>query len=77
MSDLGKSSIGITDGGNENGCGKIHEIISFPCPNWTLATAYLAAGVYLESFPLTSWLLATTSNPSCASVRRYARTSPG
>lgn len=68
MSQKGKSSIGIADGGNEIGCGKIHEIISQTLSELNYCDRTPCGGGVFSIVPTDVLVIATTSNLGCAGV---------
>jgi D-glutamate cyclase len=68
MSALGKASIGIADGGNEIGCGKIHEIISQTLSELNYCDRTPCGGGVFSVVPTDVLVIATTSNLGCAGI---------
>lgn len=66
MSELGKPTIGIADGGNEIGCGKIHEIISDTLSDLNYRDRTPCGGGVFSIVSTDVLVIATTSNLGCA-----------
>ena len=68
MSELGKPSIGIADGGNEIGCGKIHKLISQTLSKLNYCDRTPCGGGVFSVVSTDVLVIATTSNLGCAGV---------
>jgi hypothetical protein len=68
MSDLGKASIGVADGGNEIGCGKIHKIITQTLSKLNYCDRTPCGGGVFSVVSTEVLVIATTSNLGCAGI---------
>jgi hypothetical protein len=68
LAELNKSTIGIADGGNEIGCGKIHHIISDTLSELNYRDRTPCGGGIFSVVPTDCLVIATTSNLGCAGV---------
>jgi len=68
VSNLGKTTIGIADGGNEIGCGKIHAVISETMTDLNFVGRTPCGGGVFSVVPTDVLVVATTSNLGCAGI---------
>lgn len=65
---LGKPTIGVADGGNEIGCGKIHSIISSTLSEMNFCDQTPCGGGVFSTVSADVLVIATTSNLGCAGI---------
>lgn len=68
MAERGKPTIGIADGGNEIGCGKIHHIISRTLADLNYSGRTPCGGGVFSIVPTDVLVIATSSNLGCAGI---------